>query len=272
MASPRPADIARLQARLERASNARSKAFWTRYLKGALPFRGTPMGRIRKAVRTWRTEDLDATLSPARQKGLAFRLLAEPVAEDKLAGVLLLAEHLLGTLTLGDEPRFARAFDRGHVADWNTCDWLCVKVLGPWVETSATPEQVARRLAGWKTARTLWQRRAASVAFVHLAPRGEAALPGLPQLLLDVMRTTVKHPERFAQTGVGWVLRELARAEPGAVAGFVETHRAHLSREAVQTATKTLAESERRRLLDLHQDATRGRPRRWLRGLRPYTP
>ena len=50
-------------------------------------------------------------------------------------------------------------FEQGHIADWNTCDWFCVRVLGPLAEQQG--EACARAIAAWKDAPTLWQRRAA---------------------------------------------------------------------------------------------------------------
>src|SRR3712207_8372132 len=58
-------------------------------------------------------------------------------SEDKLAGVLFLQEILLPAGALdwrSDLPRIARLFDEGYIRDWSTCDWFCVKVLGPLVE------------------------------------------------------------------------------------------------------------------------------------------
>ncbi len=44
--------------------------------------------------------------------------------------------------------------------------------------------------------------------------------------------------ERFVQTGVGWVLRELSRPEEGRVIGFVEANLDRFSRESLKNATK----------------------------------
>jgi 3-methyladenine DNA glycosylase AlkD len=43
-------------------------------------------------------------------------------------------------------------------------------------------------------------------------------------MLLDVCADTVQSDERFAQTGTGWVLRELSSAEPERVMDFIEQH------------------------------------------------
>ena len=47
-----------------------------------------------------------------------------------LAGVLALSEILLSHLSKEDLPTFADLFERALIADWNLCDWFCVKVLG----------------------------------------------------------------------------------------------------------------------------------------------
>ena len=79
--------------------------FWEKYLKGAIPFRGVPMGEIRKAVHRWWRADGIAHLPVAEQKALALRLFEGRCGEDKLAGTLVLQELLLPALDLGDPAR-----------------------------------------------------------------------------------------------------------------------------------------------------------------------
>ena len=198
------------------------------------------MAAIRKAVHElWRDRGLDA-LPPDQQIELALRLFREPYSEDKVSGVLVLAERLLEHLTVADVPRLARPFTEGHIEDWSTCDWYCVKVLGPFVERVSARRDAAEAIAAWRSAESLWQRRAAAVAFVNLAPRGDDVFPGFTQLVLDVCASNVRDPARFSQTSVGWVLRELSRAEPDAVAAFVSRHGDAMSREAFRAATARL--------------------------------
>ena len=205
-----------------------------------MPFRGVPMAAVRAAVHeTWVEEGLDR-LPPEEQVDLALRLFAEPFAEDKLAGILALAERLLDHLTLADVPRLASPFARGEIEEWSTCDWYCVKVLGRFVERADDPRAAAEAIAAWRFSEPLWQRRAAAVSFVNLAPRGDAFFPGFTALLLDVCAANVKDGARFSQTSVGWLLRELSRAEPDRVAAFVEAHAAEMSTEARRSATAKL--------------------------------
>jgi 3-methyladenine DNA glycosylase AlkD len=209
------------------------------------------MGGIRRAVHEWwKAERLDDR-PVAERKRLALRLFEEPLGDDKLAGVLALREMLVGHLGRRDVPALGRLFAEGHVADWNTCDWLCVKVLGPMIETGGRP--VARAFAAWGRAEGLWQRRASCVAFVNLARRGEANFPGFTPLLLRSCERLVRSPERFAQTGVGWTLRELSRIDRDGVAAFLRRHASRMSLEAVRSAVATMPRALASELLALRR-------------------
>ena len=245
--------IEALSTRLDALTTEKSRAFWERYLKGVVPFRGVPMASIRKAVHAWwQSERLSALGVPA-QKELALRLFEGSFGEDKLAGTLVLQEILLAELTLRDVDALGSLFDRGRIADWNTCDWFCVKVLGNLVARELPSRTVADELASWRNARTLWQRRAANVAFVNLAKRGDANFEGFTTLMLGTCAVTIRCKERFAQTGVGWLLRELAAADRARVLAFTEEHLGDMSREAVRYVVERMPKSVQARVVSNHK-------------------
>ena len=228
-------------AQLAAVADDRTRDWWERYLKGSVPFRGVPMATTRRIVHdTWRRAGVDQ-LDAEAQVELALAQFAEPYCEDKLAGVLALSELLLDRLTLGHVAALARPFERGHIEDWSTCDWYCVKVLGRFVAMGEHRRPRAEAIAGWRTAPTLWQRRAAAVSFVNLAPQGDAFFDGFTDLLLNVCTANVADPARFSQTSVGWLLRELSGAEPARVEKFVDEHRESMSREAMKAARSRLS-------------------------------
>jgi 3-methyladenine DNA glycosylase AlkD len=208
------------------------------------------MAGIRAAMKAWiKAEGIAGSLSLDDQKDLALALIRQQYAEDKLAGILYMQEVLLPQGAIGwqvDLPRFAQLFEDGAIGDWNTCDWFCVRVLGPLAEREG--EACARAIAAWRRAGGMWQRRAAGVAFVNLAKRGETNFAGFTEMLLDVCAATVQYEERFAQTGAAWVLRELSQADPGPVIQFVECNMGNLSREALRRATEKLSTADRTRL------------------------
>jgi 3-methyladenine DNA glycosylase AlkD len=213
------------------------------------------MADIRTAVHTWYQEDVKATLpSVNKQKELALELHRETYAEDKLAGALFLQEILLPAGAIRwrkDLPQFARLFRDGSIADWNTCDWFCVKVLGPLAQQGGEP--CARAIAKWCTAKNLWQRRAAGVAFVNLAKHGNENFSGFTAMLLEVCAAPVKHPERFAQTGTGWVLRELGQAEAERVVRFIEDNISSFSAEGLRYALEKMPPQTKAQLTRLHR-------------------
>jgi 3-methyladenine DNA glycosylase AlkD len=237
----------RLQHRLEAAADDRTRQYWERYLKGTARFRGVPMAAIRTAVRTlWRTEQLSGWPTPLLL-ALAQHWIGQPFSEDKLAGTLLLAEQLAGRLTLDDGDALVRPLAEGKLADWSSCDWYATKALHACL--TINPQQLPARaelVADWSAAANLWQRRAAVVAFVKLAPQVPPPFPGFVDLLLAACANNLVSPDRFAHTGPGWLLRELSRSHPDQVARFVEAH-PELSMEATRMATARLRPGPYRR-------------------------
>jgi 3-methyladenine DNA glycosylase AlkD len=257
--------IERLQLRLDARATAATREWWTRYLRGAASFRGVKMGDIRAAVHLWyEDEQLGEHLSVGSQKDLALMLLEEDYSEDKVAGILLLQEILLPAGALdcrSDLLRFARLFDEGYIRDWSTCDWFCVKVLGPLVDQQG--EACARAISEWREAQGVWQQRASVVAFANLASEGDRNFPGFTEMVLGNCAYLLESRERFVQTGVGWILRELSRWDQGRVVAFVEANLDRFSREALKNAIKYLPPEVAEPLLQAHlPNDTRGRRRR----------
>ena len=230
--TPSPLPLDELQADLAAHADEQKRAWWDRYLKGEAEFRGVPTPDIRRLSRAW-WERHDGDALPAEQQlQTCLALLRCPLTEDKLAGMLLLGERLIprGQVDCAAAtPRFAELYPAGHLADWNAVDWFCVRVLGPLIDDGGEP--CALSVAGWVEAEVLWQRRSALVGFVNLAPSGAYA-----ELIIETAEQLVLDQERFAQTGVAWVLRELSRARPDLTEPFLERHQDVMSPEARKQA------------------------------------
>lgn len=245
------AHIQDLDARLAAHGDPAKRAWWERYLKGVIEFHGVGIPDIRTIVTDWLDDHDLGDADGDHLMQLATAAVALPVAEDKLAAIVLLQDHGLDRLAPHRHlTEIAGWFDDGHIADWNTCDWLCVRVLGPMVAAHGQP--VAEQVAEWTDAPGLWRRRAAKVAFVNLVPTGDETVPGLTDLVISACARTATDSQRFSQTATGWVLREVSRANPDLVARFVREHLDPLSREAVRMATAKLPDQVRRELLRAH--------------------
>ena len=263
--APDPAlDIAPLQRLLQARADPQTKQWWERYLKHVIPFRGAKMADIRRSAHEWLAansadDSPAARAAPRAQLDAALTLLRQSHAEDKLAGVIILHEFLIPSGAVqwrSDLPRLAALFADGCIYDWNTCDWFCVKALAALWRREG--EECARAIAKWRSAPNLWQRRAACVAFVPHAKRGDENFPGFTDMLIEVCAAAIQSEERFAQTGAGWALRELATADQDRVAGFIEANAARFSAEGMRYATERMPPDLRARLRQLRRDAQRG--------------
>lgn len=214
---------AQLGSALAAQADSATRDHWTRYLKGQAQFRGVPMAGVRRSVRSaWSDRQLSER-STDDVLALAQEWMAQPMTEDKLAGVLLLAEHLAPRLEDHHVRALASPLAEGHLADWNIVDWYATKAVHAFL--AARPEHVARRstlVARWAQGENLWLRRAGVVSFVKLAPT--PPFDGFIPLVLGACAGNLVSDDRFAHTGPGWVLRELSKTAPDDVAGFIASH------------------------------------------------
>src|SRR3712207_1815117 len=105
------------------------------------------MAEIRAALRDW-LPTLPDRSTPALKR-LAHELMHQPLTEDKIAGILILSEHVLDELGRDDLPGFRALLAEEHLGDWSSCDWFCVKVLGRMLELLPDREAIADELVEW---------------------------------------------------------------------------------------------------------------------------
>jgi 3-methyladenine DNA glycosylase AlkD len=212
------------------AADANKAAWWNNYLREAITFIGVGIPAIRSIVQ--------ANLAAFSRKNeddyfaLADRFMAEPVAESKLTAILI---QQLFLLTNTDNSRLIDQvkewFANGYIFDWNTCDWLCVRVFQPMVD-AANASAIAVFLS-WHSADNFWQARCSLVPFAQ-----SKRLPEHRDQLQLPMQTLIRRTERFAKTGVGWVLREMSRFDPLAVEKFLLAEKQYLTMEVINNALK----------------------------------
>lgn len=236
--------IGLLQQGLDQAASQKTKDWWEKYLRETIRFRGVGIPEIRKLLAVWREETGIASWDKADQLDLALRLFAEPMAEDKLSGILFLQEYLYDQfaweLLL---ERYAALYRQNLIFDWNTCDWFCVRVLGPTIKTHGEP--CAQAITAWRHADRLWQARSSVVAFVPISSEQQ-----YDAIILESCAVLIRREERFAKTGVGWILREISRRDAGVVRAFVDQHLGYFSLEALRNALKYAEKQTRQDYVD----------------------
>ena len=98
----------------------------------------------------------------------------------------------------------------------------------------------AKAVAKWRTSRNVWQARASLVAFANLTKERE-----FTPLLLRSCSALIKRDERFAKTGVGWILRELSKSNKDIVMTFIEENKQHFSKESLKKSIKNFNSTEK---------------------------
>jgi 3-methyladenine DNA glycosylase AlkD len=217
---------------LEERSVPQKADWWNRYLKGEIRFVGSGIPEIRKLLLEMNlSEGLDR-LPMNRQVSLVNGLMRSHLAEHKLAAILYVQLFWLGkrknSFLLGI---ISDWFDDRYIYDWNTTDWLSVKVLAPLLDTG--DRKVLWTLKQWNHNAYLWKARASLVPF--------AASKHLPEYSRDMARFAgflIRRKERFAKTAVGWVLREYSKVDEDFVLDFLSKHVKYTTWEVKRNALR----------------------------------
>ena len=167
------------------------------------------------------------------------RLLASPVHEHRLAGLLI----LVGQFQAASKPRtrddavrtalagfYLAAVRRGQVNNWDLVDSSAPVLLGGYLFDR--PRDVLFELAA---SDSLWHRRAAMIATQGFLLRGDATTTlQLAALLLD-------DRESLIHKAVGWMLRETGkRVDRGLLLGFLDEYAGRMPRTMLSYATEHL--------------------------------
>jgi 3-methyladenine DNA glycosylase AlkD len=229
-------------SKLDKIADKETKDWWENYIKHSTKFRGVGIPKIRDILEEWHKEEQIDKLPPNEQLELALSFFAEDYAEDKLAGILFLQYYLYDKfdwkLLLN---KFDKLFVNGYIYDWNICDWFCVRVLGPIIKENGLP--CAKVIFKWNNAKNVWQARCSVVAFANLTKERK-----FTPLLLKSCSVLIKREERFAKTGVGWILRELSKTDKNSVVDFINKDKKHFSKESLTNSIKYFNQTEKAKI------------------------
>jgi 3-methyladenine DNA glycosylase AlkD len=180
----------------------------------------------------------------ARDRGMDFvvqvadKLFSGRILEEKTFAVLLLERQ---TKHFGDSEfrLFASWLDR--VSCWSDHDALAHDLLAPMV--GADPAR-CREVFRWAKSPNRWRRRAACVALI----RGEREQKFFAQVV-QLSNQLLKDEDDMVQKGLGWLLRETAKADPKRAVPYLMKIRKEAPRLVLRTACETLNPATRRRVL-----------------------
>ncbi|MCK4989924.1 MAG: DNA alkylation repair protein, partial [Bacteroidales bacterium] len=206
--------------------------WWNNYLKGEIRFVGTSIPEIRKLLFEKNSSEGLDQLPMNQQVSLVNSLMRSELAEHKLAAILYMQLFWLGRqknsflLSL-----ISDWFTDRYIHDWNTTDWLSVKVLTSLVDSG--DERVIWTLKRWNRDPYLWKARASLVPFALSKSIGDHSKS--ISYFSDIL---IRREERFAKTAVGWVMREYSKLDEEFVLDFLSKHVKHTTWDVKRNALK----------------------------------
>jgi 3-methyladenine DNA glycosylase AlkD len=193
----------------------------------------------REAIRARRRIREDLGLDFLLQ--VAEKLFAGRTLEEKIFAVFLL-EKL--TEEFGDaEFRLFESWLQ-RITSWADHDALVHYLIAPMV--AAKPARAAK-VFRWAKSPDRWLRRAACVALIQGTRRKmfSSEIERLSDLLLS-------DQDDMVQKGLGWLLRETAKAEPKGTVPYLMSIREQAPRLVLRTACETLPLAARKKILAKH--------------------
>jgi len=183
-------------------------------------------------------------LSVDESKNVAHSLLSLDSWVEMYIGTLIL-EKLKKHIEKDDILKIEALFSKGHLTGWAITDAVCGYVFRYWVTGSV---ENTKYICEWKNSDCLWLQRSSCVAFVNLAKHGDNApnFKGFMKMLDETCEKTIKNPERFAQLGTGWLLRNIGTADKKQLTEFLERNMSYFSREGLSYAVEKLKPEERK--------------------------
>jgi len=200
------------------------------YMKSEMPFRGVPKPERGTLLKEVFAEQVLPDRVSFRDTVLALWREAE-YREERYAAITLSGHR---AYRQWQDPELLAMYEELIVtgAWWDYVDEVAIRRVGPILRAHrAAVTPVLRR---WMTDPDRWRRRTAVICQVTAKDEVDQ------ELLADAIEANLDDRDFFLRKGIGWALRDHARAEPEWVRRFVRAHPG-LSPLSVREAMKHLA-------------------------------
>jgi 3-methyladenine DNA glycosylase AlkD len=169
---------------------------------------------------------------------VADKLFVGHVLEEKIFAVFLLEKM---TEQFGDAE--FRLFESWlpRISSWADHDGLVHYLIAPMV--AAKPDRTAR-VFRWAKSRNRWHRRAACVALIQ-GTRRKMFFPEIKRM----SNLLLSDEDDMVQKGLGWLLRETAKADAKRTVPYLMSIRERSPRLVLRTACETLPAGTRKKIL-----------------------
>jgi 3-methyladenine DNA glycosylase AlkD len=170
---------------------------------------------------------------------VADRLFSGEILEEKSFAVFLL-EKL--TNEFGDAEFKLFESWLGRINHWADHDALVHYLIAPMIVTKPAR---AKKIFGWAKSPNRWHRRAVCVALIQ-GTRQRMFFPEIVRL----SNLLLSDGDDMVQKGLGWLLRETAKADANRTVLYLMSIRVRAPRLVLRTACETLPTATRKKILD----------------------
>jgi len=208
-----------------------------RFFKHEVKSRGWYTAEMRKVAKRFRRTILAEQGLPFLI-GVSDQLFRDDVLEEKAFAVMLL-EDLTDQFGPKEFKLLESWLDR--IGSWADHDGLVHYLIGPMI---AADDRYLTRPPLWAKKRSRWHQRAAAVSLIHStrAHKNFEHIQRIAEMLLP-------SADDMVQKGLGWLLREAAKANREQTVQYLMTIRERTPRLVLRTACETLHEDMRNRVL-----------------------
>jgi len=208
-----------------------------RFFKEEIQSRGWHADEMRKVATRFRRAIVKELGWPFLVQ-VADNLFRGRVLEEKVFAVLLL-EKLTEKFGDAEFRLFESWLER--ISSWADHDGLVYYLVAPMIVTKASR---AKRPFVWAKSKSRWLRRAACVALI----RGTRKKMFFPEIV-RLSNSLLHDEDDMVQKGLGWMLRETAKADPKRTIPYLMKIRGRAPRLVLRTACETLTPAARKKIL-----------------------
>lgn len=199
-----------------------------RYLKSPYKFFGVRVPHLRALAKDFKRAN--PGISREQVFDLASALWKSQYHQEKSLAIMVL-EQYPQYLDAKAIPSIEQMI--GGCNGWDHADWISINLMGRVLEKDP---DASRHLVRWSGAWSLWQRRASMTAQIRLLRKGE----GDRDLFFKIARGMTGEKEFFIRKAIGWVVREISKADPGAARDFLMRIRKKASGLTIREGAKRL--------------------------------
>ncbi len=208
-----------------------------RFFKHEVKSRGWRTAELRKVAKRFR-RTIVAEFGVEYLLRVADELFAGEVLEEKIFAVMLLEGM---TAQFGPDEFKRLETWIGRITSWSDHDSLVHYLIGPMI---AADDQYLARPPVWAKKKSVWHQRAAAVSLIH-STRQHKTFDRIQQITALLLASD----DDMVQKGLGWLLREAAKANPEQTFAYLMKIRERTPRLVLRTACETLPKATRERVL-----------------------